>query len=37
MKIGILTSGNDMLALFSFLQRYDHEYHIWYDDKFLFW
>lgn len=26
-----------MLALFSFLQRYDHEYHIWYDDKFLFW
>lgn len=37
MKIGILTSGNDMLALFSFLQRYDNEYHIWYDDKFLFW
>ncbi|MDD3263227.1 MAG: hypothetical protein PHR61_05320 [Candidatus Absconditabacteria bacterium] len=37
MKIGILTSGNDNLALFSFLQRYDHEYHIWYDDKFSFW
>lgn len=37
MKIGILTSGNDMLALFSFLQRYDHEYHVWYDDTFLFW
>ncbi len=37
MKIGILTSGNDMLALFSFLQRYDHEYLVWYDDAFLFW
>lgn len=37
MKIGILTSWNDMLALFSFLQRYDHEYHVWYDDNFLFW
>ncbi len=37
MKIGILTSGNDMLSLFSFLQRYDHEYHVWYDDNFLFW
>lgn len=37
MKIGILTWWNDMLALFSFLQRYDHEYHIWYDSKFSFW
>lgn len=37
MKIGLLTSWNDMLALFSFLQRYDHDYHVWYDDAFLFW
>jgi len=26
-----------MLSLFSFLHRYDHEYHVWYDDKFSFW
>jgi hypothetical protein len=37
MKIGILTSGNDMITLFSFLQRYDHEYYIWYDDACGFW
>ena len=31
MKIGIITSWNDTLALFKFLQRYDHEYVIYYD------
>lgn len=31
MKIGIITSWNDTLTLFKFLQRYDHEYIIYYD------
>lgn len=31
MKIGILSSGQETLALFSFLSRYDHEYLIYYD------
>ena len=31
MKIGIITSGNDMLSLFKFLNKYDHEYVIYYD------
>lgn len=31
MKIGILSSGQEMLALFSFLSRYDHEYLVYYD------
>lgn len=31
MKIGIITSWNDTLTLFKFLQRYDHEYVIYYD------
>lgn len=37
MKIGILTSSNDMLSLFSFLQKKDHEYVVWYDDASVFW
>ncbi len=31
MKIGILSSGMETLALFSFLSRYDHEYLVYYD------
>jgi len=31
MKIGIITSWNDTLTLFRFLQGYDHEYIIYYD------
>lgn len=31
MKIGLVSSGMEMLALFSFLSRYDHEYIIYYD------
>ena len=31
MKIGILSSGQEMLALFSFLSHYDHEYLVYYD------
>ncbi len=31
MKIGILSSGQETLALFSFLSRYDHEYLVYYD------
>lgn len=31
MKIGIVTSNNDMLSLFKFLNKYDHEYVIYYD------
>lgn len=37
MKIGILTSSNDMLTLFSFLHQKDHEYVVWYDDASGFW
>ena len=37
MKIGILTSSNDMLALFNFLQSKDHEYVVRYDDMYGFW
>lgn len=33
MKIGIITSNNDSLLLFRFLQNYDHEYLIYYDSK----
>lgn len=31
MKIGIISSGQEMLALFSFLSRYEHEYLVYYD------
>jgi len=31
MKIGIVTSWNDNLALFKFLSKYDHEYFVYYD------
>lgn len=31
MKIGIVSSGQETLALFSFLSRYDHEYLVYYD------
>ncbi len=31
MKIGIITSGNDTLSIFKFLNKYDHEYVIYYD------
>lgn len=31
MKIGIISSGMETLALFSFLTRYDHEYIVYYD------
>lgn len=31
MKIGIITSGNDTIALFKFLHKYDNEYIIYYD------
>lgn len=31
MKIGILSSGMETLALFSFLSRYEHEYLVYYD------
>ena len=37
MKIGILTSSNDMLHLFQFLNQTDHEYVVWYDDASAFW
>ncbi len=37
MKIGILTSSNDMLALFQFLHHEDHEYVVRYDDANWFW
>jgi hypothetical protein len=37
MKIGILTSSNDMFALFQFAHRHDHEYVVWYDDASAFW
>ena len=37
MKIGILTSSNDMLALFHFAHRYHHEYVVWYDDASAYW
>ena len=37
MKIGILTSSNDMLHLFQFLNQKDHEYVVWYDDASGFW
>lgn len=37
MKIGILTSSNDMFALFDFLQKKNHEYVVWYDDSSAFW
>ncbi len=37
MKIGILTSSNDMLSLFKFLHCSDHQYFVFYDDKFSFW
>jgi hypothetical protein len=32
MKIGVVTSGADMLTLWKFLHRYDHEYIIHFDD-----
>lgn len=32
MKIGVVASGTDMLTLWKFLHRYDHEYIIYYDD-----
>jgi hypothetical protein len=32
MKIGIITSWNDNLTLFKFLNKYDHEYIIYYDN-----
>lgn len=35
MKIWIITSWNDTLTLFKFLNKYDHEYIIYYD--FLYW
>jgi hypothetical protein len=31
MKIGIISSGMETLALFGFLTRYDHEYVVYYD------
>ena len=31
MKIGIISSGMETLALFGFLTRYDHEYIVYYD------
>ena len=31
MKIGIVTSGVEILTLFRFLTRYDHEYIVYYD------
>jgi len=36
-KIGVLCSGNDMLALFKFLSKYDNEYIIFYDQLFGLW
>lgn len=38
MKIGIISSGTDTLALFKFLTRYDHEYLVYCDQKnFPYW
>jgi len=37
MKIGILTSSNDMLSLFQFLHHTEHEYIVRYDDIHGFW
>ncbi len=34
MKIGIISSGNESLALFLFLSKYDHEYVVFYDQYF---
>lgn len=37
MKIGIVTSSNDMLTLFKFLTKYDHEYVVYYDQSHQFY
>ena len=31
MKIGVVTAGNENLTLFKFLNKFDHQYHIYYD------
>lgn len=32
MKIGVVASGTDMLSIFKFLHKYDHEYIVYFDD-----
>ncbi|HKL43653.1 MAG TPA: hypothetical protein VJ892_00040 [Candidatus Absconditabacterales bacterium] len=33
MKIGIVTSGNEVLTLFKFLNKFEHEYFVYYDQN----
>lgn len=33
MKIGIITSGNENLTLFKFLNKFNHEYFVYYDQN----
>lgn len=32
MKIGVVGSGADMLSIFKFLHKYDHDYVVYFDD-----
>jgi len=32
MKIGVVGSGADMLSIFKFLNKYDHDYIVYFDD-----